>query len=261
MDRVSTATDSVGRNGSVASSGGHWLPARRRLSLALGLSLIGGAAFWLDLPVAEWFRSHRLPGDLARFIDLSEVFAHGLGAAAVLGVTVSLDPVLRQVGRLTAARRDVIRLCLAAYAGGLIVDLFKAVVIRVRPRSCDLAAVQSAFDTFGLGAAAMVPGGAPAGALRKSVELMSFPSGHAAVAAGLATALAWRYPHGRWVFVAIAACAALQRVASSAHFPSDVAFGAAIGVAAAAVCLGRATPVASAARPGGGPAMVPPASA
>lgn len=235
------------------------------MAVACGLAACGGLAFLLDLPVAEWFRRHHLPGDLARLVDFSEVFAHGLGAAAVLGVTVSLDPLLRQIGRHTSARWDVVRLCMAAYAGGLVVDLIKAVVVRVRPRACDFAAVGSAFDTFGSRAESMVAGGIGDGVLEKSVDLMSFPSGHAAVAAGLATALAWKYPHGRIVFLMLAACAALQRVASSAHFPSDVGFGAAIGVAAAAVCLGKAQPSAEAGGPGAGlgtaAAMVPAAPA
>ena len=199
------------------------MPAR--FGLAATLAFIGCLALFFDLPVAGWFRTHRLPGDLARLVDFSEVFAHGLGAAVVLGITVSLDPLLRQVRQLAAARRDVIRLCLAAYAGGLVVDVIKAIVIRVRPRSCDLTAMTSAFDTFGAAAANLVPGIPAEGGLQKSVEFMSFPSGHAAVAAGLATALAWKYPHGRWIFGALAACAAFQRVASSAHFPSDVAWG------------------------------------
>lgn len=217
-------------------------PMAVRLALAAALAIIGCVALFVDLPVAGWFRTHRLPGDLARLVDFSEVFAHGLGAAVVLGVTVSLDMRLRKLGQVAAARRDVIRLFLAAYAGGLVVDVIKALVVRVRPRSCDFAAMHSALDTFGAAAAGMVSGIPAEGGLRKSVELMSFPSGHAAVAAGLATALAWKYPHGRWIFGALAACAAFQRVASSAHFPSDVAWGAAIGVAAAAVCLARVQP-------------------
>lgn len=242
MESVMTDAGAIGRNVKFNASSARWLSCRWRLGIAIGLCLIGAAVFWVDIRVAEWFRNHRLPGDVARFVDFSEVFAHGLGAAAVLGVTVSLDPFLRQGARLAAARRDGIRLCLAAYAGGLVVDVLKAVVVRVRPRACDFAAVQSAFDTFGLEAAVTVPEAMPAGMLHKSVELMSFPSGHAAVAAGLATALAWNYPHGRWIFITLAACAGFQRVASSAHYPSDVAFGAAIGVAAAAVCLGSAEP-------------------
>ncbi len=251
-------------SGGLAAEGrptGRWGPLAARLGLAAGLAAVGCLAFFIDLPVAGWFREHHLPGDLARLVDFSEVFAHGLGAAVVLGVAVSLDPLLRQLGRLAAARNDVVRLCLAAYAGGLLVDVIKAIVVRVRPRACDFAEMHSAFDTFGAAAASMVPGITLDGGLRKSVELMSFPSGHAAVAAGLATALAWKYPHGRWVFAALAACAALQRVASSAHFPSDVACGAAIGVAAAACCLGFARPQTARAGQGGPAAMVPVAEA
>ncbi|MFM1904755.1 MAG: Undecaprenyl-diphosphatase BcrC [Planctomycetota bacterium] len=256
-----TAAGAAGRPLPLGARPGRWWPLAARLGLAVGLAALGLVAFAVDLPVASWFRQHSLPGDLARLVDFSEVFAHGLGAAVVLGVTVSLDPLLRQIGQLKAARRDVIRLCLAAYAGGLVVDVIKALVVRVRPRACDFATLDSAFDTFGVAAATMVAGSPAEGGLRKSVELMSFPSGHAAVAAGLATALAWKYPHGRWVFVGIAACAAFQRVASSAHFPSDVAWGAAIGVAAAACCLGTASPSVAEAGPPSGAAMVPTAKA
>ena len=209
-------------------------PFRGRLLIAAALAAAGCLLFWVDLPVAVWFRTHRLPGDLARLVDLSEVFAHGLGVAVLLGVAVALDRPLRQAA---TARGEVLRLVAAAYAGGLIVDVIKAVVTRVRPRAADLAAVGSAFGTFGTAAANADI--AAAGLMGKSVDLMSFPSGHAATAAGLATALCWRYPHGVPVFVALAVAAAAQRVVCSAHYPSDTAFGAALGVAAAALCLGR----------------------
>ena len=214
-----------------------WRPFRIRLLIAAALAAAGCLLFWVDLPVAVWFRTHRLPGDLARLVDLSEVFAHGLGVAVLLGVAVALDRPLRQAA---TARGEVLRLVAAAYAGGLVVDVIKAVVTRVRPRAADLTAVASAFGTFGTAAA----NGdiAAAGLTGKSVDLMSFPSGHAATAAGLATALCWRYPHGVPVFVALAVAAAAQRVVCSAHYPSDTAFGAALGVAAAALCLGRSRP-------------------
>jgi len=61
-------------------------------------------------------------------------------------------------------------------------------------------------------------------------------------AAGLATALCWKYPHGIPVFALLAALAAAQRVVSSAHYPSDTAFGAAVGVAVAAACLACSRP-------------------
>ena len=101
---------------------------------------------------------------------------------------------------------------------------------RVRPRAADLASVASPFATFGDDSLAV--------AAPHFADLMSFPSGHSAVAAGLAAALTWRYPHGAPLFAMLAAAAALQRVVTSAHYPSDVACGAAMGLIGAACCLG-----------------------
>lgn len=211
-----------------------------RLGVASGLALVGCGLFAVDVPVATWFREHRLPGEVGRLIDLSEVFAHGLAAAVILAVTVTVDPAWRRSGFSLPARMDLTRLVAATYAGGLVVDLVKALVTRVRPRAADLTAVASVFDTFGLSAAAAAVGSG--GLVGKPADLMSFPSGHAAVAAGLATGLAWKYPHATATFAALATLAATQRVASSAHYPSDIAFGAAIGVAVAAICLGGKRP-------------------
>jgi len=68
----------------------------------------------------------------------------------------------------------------------------------------------------------------------------SWPSGHSAVAAALATGYflvprsrrppAWK----RWAVAAGAAAVGILRVASGFHFPSDVAAGAALGAASAA---------------------------
>jgi membrane-associated phospholipid phosphatase len=224
-------------------SSGKLGPLLERLLVAGGLVGLGCLAFLVDVPVAEWCRRHRPPGELGRLVDLGEVFGHGLGAAVILGIAVALDPLLRRAAGVAAARWDVARLFVATYAGGLVVDVLKLLVTRVRPRAVDFAIVGSAFDTFGTGVwARLGEGTAAAVKYGKVTDLMSFPSGHAAVAAGLATALAWKYPHGMPVFACLAAVSATQRLLSSAHYPSDVLFGAACGVAAAAVCLGLSRP-------------------
>jgi membrane-associated phospholipid phosphatase len=204
--------------------------------VATGLVMSGVLLFAVDVPIALWFREHRLPGDLARLVDLGEVFGHALSVALILIVMVSLDPVLRQVRRVAAVRWEVARLVLATYAGGIVVDGLKLAFTRVRPRATNYAGVESFVETFGT-AAWQLAGVDMPGAIKKSSDLMSFPSGHSAVAAGLATVLAWRYPHGWPIFALLAALAGLQRIVSSAHYPSDVAFGAACGVAMATVCL------------------------
>jgi membrane-associated phospholipid phosphatase len=214
---------------------------RAPLVVALGLVVAGALLFAVDVPVARWFRDHRLPGDLGRLIELGEVFGHSLSVALILIVMVSLDPLLRTARRVAAVRWEIGRLVLATYAGGLVVDGLKLAFTRVRPRATDFAGVDSFVETFGRAAWHMASVDMPQ-AIKKSADLMSFPSGHSAVAAGLATMLAWKYPHGWPIFVILAALAGLQRVVSSAHYPSDVAFGAACGVAMAAVCLAGSRP-------------------
>lgn len=220
----------------------------RLLLVAAACAVAGLAAFSIDLPVARWCarRPPPLPGDLLKFLNLAEVFAHGLGVTALIATLLVSDPALALPfpGRPAGPRGNFLRLVGATAVGGLVVDLVKACVERVRPNSADLAALESPFGTFGSGALS--------GPLAHAAQLMSFPSGHAAAAAGLAAALGWKYPRGRPAFAALAVLSAAQRVASSAHYPSDVCFGAAIGVAAAAALVGGRPPWAhSVAGPGG----------
>jgi hypothetical protein len=203
------------------------------VATAMLLFAAGAAALPLDLPVAGWCKTHRLPGEIDRIVHLLEISGHSLGAAIGLIAALTLDRSLRfpLPGRGGIGGRDFTRMIAATYLGGLCVDVVKLSVERVRPRAADLTGVVSWFGTFGTGSlAAPKP---------RMSDLMSFPSGHSAVAAGLAAALAWRYPHGWPLFACLAVAAAAQRVVSSAHYPSDVACGAAVGLLGAALCLGR----------------------
>jgi membrane-associated phospholipid phosphatase len=69
--------------------------------------------------------------------------------------------------------------------------------------------------------------------------IQSFPSAHAATAVGLACGMTAVYPHARWVFALAAMMAALQRLVTGAHYPSDVLAGAAIGCLAGALLWRR----------------------
>lgn len=204
---------------------------------AVGLALLGSAALAIDMPVAAWCKAGGVPKELLRFLNFSEVFAHSMGAATLLVTALVLDPSLAFPSvrwpavrwpscQPTAARERMARMIGATACGGLVVDLVKLCVSRGRPRAIDLISHTSVLTTFGL-----VP------ASGRPADAHSFPSGHAAVAFGLCAALAWRYPRGRWLFFGFAASAALQRVATSAHFPSDICFGAALGLAGAALFL------------------------
>ncbi|MFD5326910.1 phosphatase PAP2 family protein [Streptomyces sp. NPDC127092] len=61
----------------------------------------------------------------------------------------------------------------------------------------------------------------------------SFPSGHTAAAAGFTAAVAATSPWWAAAAGAVTAMVALDRVHTGAHYPSDIAAGAAIGIASA----------------------------
>ncbi|MGH3518680.1 MAG: bifunctional phosphatase PAP2/diacylglycerol kinase family protein [Haloechinothrix sp.] len=68
--------------------------------------------------------------------------------------------------------------------------------------------------------------------LRRHPTSSSFPSGHSASAAAFATAVAMESPAAGLVVAPIAASVAYSRIHCGVHWPSDVAAGMAIGVAA-----------------------------
>lgn len=229
-----TFRDSPSSAAKRALAGG--LPYRLRLLLVAAACVGAGCvAFSIDLPVAAWFKRQPspVPGELMRLLNFSEAFAHGLGVAALFAVLLVVDRslTLPWPGRSAGSRTEFLRLVAATAAGGLTVDVIKLLVERVRPRAADLGSVTSVFATFGSSTLAEPD--------PRAADIMSFPSGHAAVAAGFAAALGWRYRHAAPAFAALAGLAALQRVATSAHYPSDVAFGAAVGLLGAALSLGR----------------------
>ena len=226
---------------------------RRLLAAAIALACLGVLALSVDLDVARWCKAGHIPKEIMRFLNFSEVFAHGIGVATLLLTAAVLDPTLasptlaspklagRPEGTRTLPRfgslpvsRDFVRMAMTAFAGGLMANLIKETLVdRVRPRAADLGAAVSSLATFGDSIAANIASHSDAN---------SFPSGHAATAAGFAAALSWKYPRGTWLFVALATAASAQRIASSAHYPSDVLLGAAVGLVGAAFLLGNSKP-------------------
>ena len=232
-------TSTVSSSGRVSSASAAGSLRRRLLVTATVLAGLGGLALGVDLDVARWCKAGHIPKEVMRFLNFSEVFAHGVGVATLLLTAAVLDPTLgskRAIPRFGSlpVSRDFVRMAMTAFAGGIMANLIKETLVdRVRPRAADLSAAASALATFGDSIAANIASHSDAN---------SFPSGHAATAAGFAAALSWKYPRGTWLFVALATAAAAQRVASSAHYPSDVLLGAALGVVGAALILGNARP-------------------
>ena len=199
---------------------------RRLLFVVIGLAIAGIGALALDIPVTLFLKAKPLHKELARILNLAEIGGHGTGAAMILiGALVIARPNWRRFSdRLLA-----LRLIGGTYLGGLIVDIFKLLIPRVRPHSAMLESSSQAMDTFGRQLL-------EAGSHSRSA-LMSFPSGHAAVAFGLAASLSWYFPAGRPAFIALAILASLQRLFSGAHYLSDICIGAGLGLVGAWLCM------------------------
>jgi undecaprenyl-diphosphatase len=201
----------------------------RRFLLPAVLLLAAAAALRVDLPIAmtfkQWNRENaKLEGRdkiihaYLGYFDVFETFGHGLGVVLALVALHQIDP-----GR----RWAMPRVAAVALAAGAAADVVKMLIMRTRPNDIPADFTGSVWATFGH----WLPW------LSATSGLQSFPSAHTATAAGMAAALAWLYPQGRRLFVALVVLVGCQRIVSGAHFPSDVLTGAAVGATAAMFVL------------------------
>jgi len=181
------------------------------------LAALTPAGFFVDMSLARWAFAKGLPGDLKHVVQFAETFAHGSGVFLILLAATALDH---------RSWRVLPRLVLGAYGAGLVADVLKIVLARRRPNVSDVMNTE-VWDSF-LGFFAWRNAATWQEALSRDIQ--SFPSGHAATAAGLACALSRLYPRATWFFVALTALACFQRIAYQAHYLSDVLAGAAVGV-------------------------------
>ena len=183
-----------------------------RLAAFLGLAAF--AVSFFDITIANFNRHGKIPGDFRRILHLSELFAHGAGVLVACAAVYFLAVHKRQY---------IFRLAVCAFWPGLIVQLVKHLVQRIRPGKLVPDFPETVAETF--------QGGVwVTGELNRVYDLQAFPSGHTATAVGLAVGLSWLFPRGRAFFFALAALAALQRISSGSHWASDVLVGAAIGL-------------------------------
>jgi membrane-associated phospholipid phosphatase len=221
MLKVTAARASVDSRPARDASNRGW-DERRLLAAAILLAALAASALMIDMRVAQAVKQRRLPGELRRVIRLSEVFGFGGTVALIIVTAAVLD------GR---GWRLIIRLAVPTYGAGALADGFKLLVARQRPSAANLS--EPVLETFidGLPTLHHEELGE-----RYGYALQSFPSAHAATAAGLAAALAGLYPRGRWLFAGFAVLAGTQRIEAQAHFLSDVLAGAALGCLVAAAC-------------------------
>jgi len=184
--------------------GRHWIPT---------LAVVGGTAGLIvaDPHIMPYFREHA--GNLD---DLNDTF----DAYIATGVVAAVPASLLAAGYIRHDPYQVSTAILAgeAYADSAVVNLgVKAVTRRERP--LDVPPGGDFHNTFFNGGKSPFHGS-------------SFPSGHATGAFSVATVVAVRYRKHRWVPWAaygMATAISLSRITSSAHFPSDVFLGAALG--------------------------------
>jgi len=179
-------------------------------------AVLGIAVMPLDQLLGDPNNMESMPGDLKRFVTLSEIFAHGFGIAVIgTGIWVLSS----------ANRKYVPRIVMCAIWPALGVHLVKVMFARHRPCKYFDENFQAHFpnsihDTF--------LGFMPGEHFNTVYIQQSFPSAHAATAWGLAIGMSWAFPKGKWLFFGFATLASIQRVTSFAHWSSDVLWGIAI---------------------------------
>jgi membrane-associated phospholipid phosphatase len=188
--------------------GHHWVPVIAVAGLTAGL-------IYADPHAMPYFRSH------ARNIDKAkDVF----DPMITTGEVIALPTSLLAAGYLRHDQYQVSTGLMGALAYGdtVVVNLaIKAITRRERPS--DVPTGGSYTGTFFNGGKSPLKGS-------------SFPSGHATAAFSVATVVAYRYRNHKWVpwlAYGMATAIGLSRVATEAHFPSDVFLGSAIGYSVA----------------------------
>jgi len=186
------------------AKGRHWLPTLAVTGVTAGLIVA-------DPHVMPYFQDH------ARNLDhLNDPF----DSTTTTAIVIAIPSTLMLTGYMRHDQYQVSTALLAAeaYADTAVVDLaVKAITRRQRP--ADVPVGGDFHNTFFNGGKSPFKGS-------------SFPSGHAAGAFSVATVIASRYHNHRWVpwvMYGMATAISLSRVTSSAHFPSDVFLGAALG--------------------------------
>jgi membrane-associated phospholipid phosphatase len=186
------------------AKGHYWLPTLAIAGTTAGLIVA-------DPHAMPYFRSHARNLD-----DLNDTFDAPITSAEVVALPLSL--MVAGYARHDSYQVGTALLAGEAYADSAVVDLaIKAITRRKRPS--DVPTGDPFNDTFFSGGKSPFKGS-------------SFPSGHAAGAFAIATVVATRYHSHRWVPWAVygfASAVGLSRITTSAHFPSDVFLGAALG--------------------------------
>jgi membrane-associated phospholipid phosphatase len=176
----------------------------------------------IDVPIARWFATDPLPGQLGDALDLSLVYAHGTGIFFILVSVILLAPRMRW---------HVPRMAVLAMGGGAVATITKMFVLRQRPNSIPNLEILGhdyawnwSFD-WTLQYVAYF-----------DASTRAFPSAYLATATALTVGLCVVFPRGRWLFVSLCLSTMIQRMYCGSHFISDLFGSASVGLFWAFVC-------------------------
>ena len=169
-------------------------------------------ALELDHETQELFKPYAETSAVAALHPLSKLGDQPQLRSVAAGLIVA--GILARNHRLARAGS---RMIIAHEAATFAKDMIKTEVDRTRPRSADRKEEKK-----------------PKKGKHTSKELTSFPSGHSAGAIAAARAFAREFPEYGAAAVGGAAAIALLQIPRCAHYPTDVAAGLAIGIAAEA---------------------------
>ena len=167
-----------------------------------------------DRPAADWCRTHCLETRAETIGRFFSALATGSCVRLALAggfIAVLLANPLKDCGWT----RAILFICVSAAIALCVGDGLKYLLGRHRP-----------IDWFTHGQYGLA-------FFQTEWHLNSSPSGHTLRAFAVCTALALLFRRAAWGFWLLAACIGASRVVVTAHYPSDVLFGATIGILAA----------------------------
>lgn len=182
------------------------------------LVVAGACILPFDAAITTAWSGLDLPGDVDQELRSLQQFGQ-FGSLVLVAIVVCL------LDR-PAFRRTLLDLGLAMLIGILIANLLKSGIGRVRPAFGEADAFLGPWWTRGDGELAWS-------------QRASMPSSHTMAAAILATWMWTVVPRVRWLGVVLCTIVGAARVRFGAHWPSDVLFGAALGVLSGTVVIGR----------------------
>lgn len=195
-----------------------WL-AERLPVLAAAFLVYGCLSLLFDVFLSTAFLAEAGPiwavlrEGLQKLVHPAEAFANGLGVLMLLMVLWAAD-----VGH----RRGLLRATIVIFGTGLLANVGKMLVARIRPRVF----FDYEMGTFPGGVVESFQGWLPLASFGYAGQ--SIPSGHTSTAVALAIVLCRRWPQASWAFVTLACLSAMQRIAFGHHYLSDCFLGASL---------------------------------